>query len=37
MAANSIPTVEQIKELRQLFLDKLDREGAPVSCVGEFM
>lgn len=36
MATDSVPTIEQINELRKLFLDKLCSEGAPSSCVGEF-
>lgn len=31
-----IPTPEQIQELRKLFLEKLDSEGAPSTCVGEW-
>lgn len=30
-----IPEPEQIKQLRKLFLEKLDGEGAPSTCVGK--
>lgn len=35
MATVLIPAVEQIRELRKLFLEKLDIEGAPSTCVGK--
>ncbi|KAG4071043.1 hypothetical protein HA402_001480 [Bradysia odoriphaga] len=31
-----IPTAEQISELRKLFFEKLDKEGAPATCAGGF-
>lgn len=30
-----IPTAEQIQELRKIFFEKLDNEGAPATCVGK--
>lgn len=32
-----IPKAEEISELRKLFFDKLNNEGAPSTCIGEFL